>query len=79
MVSRFYHHSSSAFTDHAQGDMVFGGANSADMMKNGDPSNVIMGGKTAVALLDRYVNSTDTAAQNSLSELVWVKFLGFSI
>lgn len=78
MVSRICRHSMSAFTDHAQGDMVFGGANSADMMNNGDPSKVIMGGKKAVALLDRYINSTDTATQNSPSELVWAKFLGFS-
>ncbi|KIP04469.1 hypothetical protein PHLGIDRAFT_193285 [Phlebiopsis gigantea 11061_1 CR5-6] len=34
------------------GDMVFGGANKLELMKNGDPQNLIMGGKMAIVIVD---------------------------
>lgn len=33
--------------------MIFGGCNQFEMMKNGDPRNLIMGGKLATAMIDR--------------------------
>lgn len=57
MVCNLCHDSSRRSTHHpypfSQGDMVFGGSNNLELMKRGDPRQMVEGGKKATILVDR--------------------------